>query len=52
MEINIHDYIEEHLDRYPIECCDCSSITWFDNDEEVPVFCKCWRCGEYINEDL
>jgi len=39
-------------DRYAIECWDCSSLTWFDTDEELPDTTACWRCGEIINPDL
>ncbi len=39
-------------DRYKVTCGACSSETWFDTDEELPLMMCCWRCGEIINGDL
>lgn len=49
-ELAIHEIPVD--DRYGVVCWFCDSLTWFDNDEEVPLMCECWRCGEIINGDL
>jgi hypothetical protein len=43
---------ETDTNRYKITCGVCSSDTWFNNDEEIPMFQQCWRCSEIINGDL
>jgi hypothetical protein len=50
MTIPLHDL--ERLERYPVTCWECSSLTWFDDEEELPFILTCWRCGAIMNPDL